>query len=182
MSMIVRATCLTLLFAAAAQSATVGGIALPERRGDLRLHGAGLLRKGLVFKIYVGALYVAETNHVAAILGNVPKRIDIHYFHHTPKKYMVRAANDTLRKNIPAETIDRLTPQIDQLHAAFLDGEKGAVASLVHRPGIGLDYYFNGEPVVTIPGDDFANAYFTVWLGEPPSSRTVKEAMVKGMP
>ncbi len=182
MNTIGHATLLTLLFSAAAQAATVGGIDLPERHGDLRLHGAGLLRKGLVFKIYVGALYVAGTNHVATILGNVPKRIDIHYFHHTPKKYMVRAANATLRKNLPPEKLDRLKPQIDQLHAAFLDGEKGAVASLVHRPGIGLDYHFNGEPVATIPGDDFANAYFTVWLGDPPSSRTVKDAMLKGMP
>ena len=38
-----------LLTAAEAHGVGVGGIDVPARRGDLMLHGAGLLRKGLVF-------------------------------------------------------------------------------------------------------------------------------------
>lgn len=168
----------TALLFSTAEAEEVGGILLPESRGGLSLNGAGLLRKGFVFKIYVGALYIADPDHADRILTDVPKRIDIHYFHHTPKKHMVRAAEKTLRLNLPPETYEALLPRIQQLHEAFLNGKKGAYASILHEPGRGLTYQFNGRTVITISGDDFANAYFAIWLGARPSSRTMKAAML----
>lgn len=162
------------------EAANVAGIDLPEMHGEFRLHGAGLLRKGFLFKIYTGALYVTDTNHVATINGDVPKRIDIHYFHNTPKKYMIRTAQDTLQKNLSPEAYRKLLPEIDQLHTAFRDGQKKSCASIIYRKGEGLTYLFDGVEIITIPNDEFARAYFTIWLGERPSSRSVKEAMLSG--
>lgn len=159
-------------------AATVGGISLPKSHGDLELNGAGLLRKGFFFKIYVGALYVAETECVVTHLDDLSKQIDIHYFHKTHKKHMLRVANKTLKKNLYTDEYETLLPKIQKLHNAFLHGRKGSVASIRHEPGVGLIYGFNNEPVITIPGDDFANAYFSIWLGERPSSQTIKEAML----
>jgi len=167
-----------LLMVASAQAATVGGITLPENIGGLQLQGAGLLRKGFIFKVYVGALYLADPAHAQNVLGPVPKRIDIHYFHHTPKKYMIRVANATLAENLTPQQLSELQPKVERLHAAYRDGRKGSFASIIHRPGEGLVYAFDNEPVLHIPDDDFANAYFTIWLGEQPSSRTVKNAML----
>ena len=45
-------------------------------------------------------------------------------------------------------------------------------------PGDGITYSFDNDDVITIDCDDFANAYFTIWLGEHPSSRTVKMGML----
>ena len=163
-----------------AGATTVAGVDLPETRGELRLNGAGLLRKGIFFKIYVGALYVANTNDVANILSDVPKRIDIHYFHHTPKRFMIKEANKIMEKNLTAERFEALKPMLDQLHEVFMDGEKGGRASILFNPGHGLTYEFNDQMVINIPSDEFANAYFSIWLGEKPSSRTIKEAMLKG--
>ena len=73
-----------------------------------------------------------------------------------------------------------ILPKIGKLHQAYLNGQKGAVASLIHEPGKGLVYSFDNKDVVRIPGDDFANAYFKIWLGEQPSSKTVKKAMLEG--
>ena len=169
----------SLLFSAGVtEAATVGGITLPKKQDNLMLQGAGLLRKGLIFKIYVGALYLEEPAHAHAVLSDVPKRIDIHYFHHTPKKYMLKVAEETLRENLSPEQYKALSPKIEKLHNAFMNGRKGSFASIVHEPGKGLCYAFDNEPVITIPGDDFANAYFSIWLGERPSSRSVKEAML----
>lgn len=168
---------LAALLCSASPAAEKGGIHLPQTRDGLPLHGAGVLRKGYFFRIYVGALY-AEAAHTDRILTEVPKRIDIHFFHHTPKKHMVRTAEKTLRKNLPDTAYETLLPKIKKLHAAFRDGEEGSCASILYEPGEGLTYLFDGEPVVIIAGDDFANAYFSVWLGERPSSRSMKEAML----
>ena len=168
-----------LLITHGAVGASVGGIDLPVRQGDFQLQGAGLLRKGLIFKIYVGALYVTDKDHVGNILDDVPKRLDIHYFHHTPKKHMIRVAEETLRKNLTEEEYQRLFPRIEQLHNAYLNGQKGSFASLIYKPGGGLTYSFDNEPVLTIECDDFANAYFTIWLGEQPSSQTIKQRLLE---
>lgn len=158
----------------------VGGIRLTKQHDEFQLQGAGLLRKGFFFKIYVGALYLQDQDHTEDVLGPVPKRLDIHYFHHTPKKHMIRVAEKTLKKNLTREEYGRLLPKMNELHEAYLNGKKGSVASLIYEPGVGLKYVFNEQLVVTIPGDEFANAYFKIWLGEQPSSRTIKKAMLSG--
>lgn len=159
-------------------STSVAGIELPNHREGLELHGAGLLRKGLVFKIYVGALYLENDADSQRILEPVPKRLDIHYFQNTPKKHMIRVAEKTLQQNLSAEEYDRIKPQVEQLHNAYLDGPKGGYASLIFRPGEGLRYEVNGRPIIKINHDAFANAYFQVWLGEQPSSVTMKEKLL----
>ncbi len=170
---------LLLLAAVQAHAVSVAGVELPARRGELELHGAGLLRKGFFFKVYVGALYVAHEADAARILSDVPKRLDIHYFHRTPRKHMIRVAEQTLRRNLSAEEYATLAPMIAELHAAYRDGTKGGLASLLHRPGQGLTYMVNDEVVTTIESDAFANAYLTVWLGESPSSATMKQALLR---
>ena len=178
MKTLITSLVLTALLCSSTAAATVGGITLPKTRGDLELSGAGLLRKGFIFKIYVGALYVAEPEHTRNILSNVPKRIDIHYFHHTPKKHMLRVADETLQNNLTDEQYEALLPKIGKLHDVFRDGKKGSCASILYEPGKGLTYTFDDQPVITIPGDDFANAYFSIWLGKQPSSQRMKEAML----
>ena len=155
-----------VLLAFPAAGFKVEGISLPMQQGDLKLQGAGLLKKGFVFKIYVGALYIENTNDVSRILDAVPKRIDIHYFHHTPKKHMIRVANKTLKRKLSEQTYTELLPKIEKLHEAYRNGEKGSCASILYKPGQGLTYMFDNEPVITIDCDDFANAYFSIWLGE----------------
>lgn len=157
---------------------TVGGIDIPEQRDGLHLNGAGLLRKGFIFKIYVAALYVEAPNETEKILTNSPKRLDLYYFHHTAKRHMIRTAEDTLKQNLSAEQYDEMRPRMEKLHEAYRDGKPGSYASLTHRPREGLVYAFDGEPIAHIAGDDFANAYFKVWLGDPPSSQTIKDALL----
>ena len=159
----------------------IGGIELPESHGDLKLQGAGLLRKGFIFKVYAGALYLQDTRHAKRILSEIPKRLDIHYFHNTPKKHMIGVANKTLKQNLTDREYEALLPKISLLHDAFLDGKKGSCASIIYRPGEGLTYLFDNRHIITIASDDFANAYFSIWLGENPSSRTMKEALLGEM-
>jgi hypothetical protein len=172
---------LAILFGLMAHAAAmeIGGMQLPGKQGDLLLHGAGILRKGFVFRIYAGALYLRDKSDAGNLLGEVPKRLDIHYFHHTPKKYMIRAAEESLQKNLSEEAYQRLLPEIEQLHQAYLDGKKGSVASISYEPGEGLTYAFDGKTVITIPNSEFASAYFSIWLGEQPSSQAIKKSLLE---
>ena len=171
----------SLILILPAETREVGGIKLPDQQDELQLAGAGLLRKGFFFKVYVGALYVSDTNHLTRILSNVPKRLDIHYFHHTPRKHMINAAEEAMRNNFDEQDMARFRPYLDRLHTAYRDGHAGAVASIVHRPGEGLTYFFNDQKLLTIPSDRFANAYLTIWLGQHPSSQTMKEALLNAV-
>lgn len=157
----------------------VGGVELPEKQDGLSLHGAGLLRKGFVFKIYVGALYLENSADAERVMEPVPKRLDVHYFHRTPKKYMIHAAEDALRRNLSPEAFERVFPNIGKLHDAYVDGQKGSCASLVYTPGQGLQYLVDGQLVASIKDDEFANDYFSVWLGEAPASRTMKKNLLR---
>lgn len=179
MKMLSAALALSLMLGIESDAALViEGIELPDRQGTLKLNGAGLLRKGFFFRIYVGALYTESATGMTDSLAEQSKQIDIHYFHHTPKKHMIRVAEKTLKKNLSPKAFSSLSPKIVQLHDAFLDGEKGSVASITHVHGTGLVYRFDHKTIITIPGDDFANAYFSVWLGEHPSSPSIKKAML----
>jgi len=173
-----HATSLLLLAALCSEAAVISEIEIPDRRGDLELVGAGVLRKGFFFRIYAGALYAAEDGMYSPDLTGKAKRLDIYYFHNTPKKYMIKAAEKALRDNLDAAELEQLQPAINRLHAAFIDGREGAVASIVHRPGMGLTYLFNEQELLAIPDDRFADAYFSIWLGERPSSRTMKKALL----
>ena len=156
--------------------------ALPREKDGLTLNGAGRLRKGFIFNVYGRALYLDQKVAGTKDLSKMRNRIDLHYFHHTPEKNMLRAANKTLKKNLSKRDHEGRTAPIDQLHAVFLNGEKGRMASIIHPPGKGLQYLFNDQAIITIPGDDFANAYSSIWLGEYPNSPSIKNSMLTGMP
>jgi hypothetical protein len=93
---------------------------------------------------------------------------------------MIRVANETLKKNLTEQEYNELQPKIKKLHDAYLNGKKGSFASIIYHPGKGLTYSFDNTSIVTIDCDAFANAYLTIWLGDKPSSRTVKESMLMG--
>ena len=73
---------------AAAQAATVEGVTFSRevRAGDstLMLRGYGLLRYMVFIKAYVAAFYLPERIRSEDALGDVPKHLEIEYFHDIP--------------------------------------------------------------------------------------------------
>jgi hypothetical protein len=153
----------------AASAATVGGVEVSDQFGELQLRGAGLLKKGLFFKVYIGAFYTHS---------NGTRRLDIHYLRSTPKKRMIQIAEETLQKNLTGEEYERHLPNLEKLHRALLAGKKGSVASITIVPGRGLTYSFDDQPVIMLPDSEFAEDYLKIWLGKNPSSRSMKNALL----
>jgi hypothetical protein len=162
--------------------ARLGDIPLPPRvradGTDFVLHGAGFLRVGIVFKAYGAALYVQRHADAARILDDVPKRLEIHYLHNTPRARMIDTANKTLARNLDPAALAAVRDDVDRLHAAYTDRRPGDVAALTYVPGRGTALAINGEERMRIMGPAFAAAYFGVWLGAHPSSRSVKDQLL----
>jgi hypothetical protein len=144
------------------------------------LHGAGVLRAGLVLKVYAAALYLPEGVDPGKVLdGDVPRRLEIYYLHKTPKERMIETADKTLAQNLTTNELAAVRERVDALHEAYLNGRKGGCASLTYVPGMGTEYAYDGKRIVVLEGADFAAAYFGVWLGEKPSSQGMKRALLK---
>ena len=161
-----------------AESVVFEDVVLPQERDGLTLYRAGLLRKGVVFRIYTAALYLEKADDAARVLEDVPKRLDIHFYHNTPKARMIAVAEQTLQNNLSSAAYAALHARLEALHQAYRDGYKGACASLVYRPGEGTTYLFNEEPLITLEGVDFAAEYFSIWLGTDPASKSVKSQLL----
>jgi hypothetical protein len=172
--------------AAGSEPYRLGNVLLPREKTvggtAFALHGAGFLRAGLLFRVYGAALYLERPEDAGRVLDDVPKRLEIFYLHNTPGKAMIDAAEKALARNVEPDRLAELRPMVDRLHAVYEDRAKGDVAALTYIPGTGTEFVVNGTSRVLIEGADFAAAYFTVWLGERPSSRTVKKKLLEKLP
>jgi hypothetical protein len=174
-----------LLLAAAAQAAEIEGVrfapSLRMRETTLALHGVGLMRFRWIIKAYVAALYLEPGVTADAMLDDVPRRLEIHYFHSIDGEDFGPAADTTLRGSLDAATLERLAPRIAAMNALYEDVVPGDRYALTYLPGIGTELSKNGVPRGTIPGADFAAAYFSIWLGEKPIDRDLRDQLVEGL-
>src|SRR5436309_2416077 len=55
---------------------------------------------------------------------------------------------------------------------------KGESMSVTYRPGTGVQIEIRGEAKGTVPGADFAQALFRIWLGPSPPNAGLKEGLL----
>jgi hypothetical protein len=150
-----------------------GAITLP-------LKGVGLARFLFSVKVYVAALYLSKEVPPEKILSDVPKRLELQYFQPISGPDFGRAAEDVMAENVPASTIASLRPRIARLHSLYENVKPGDRYALTYVPGVGTELALNGIPKGTIEGEDFAAAYFAIWLGPKPISTGLKSQMLAG--
>lgn len=160
----------------------VGGVTFSERVADrntpLVLYGQGLYRWKGFLKGYAIALYLGERVSPAAVLSDVPKRLELEYFWSIRGKDFASAGEKILGENVSKETLIQLRARLDLLKALYKDVKPGDRYSLTYIPGSGTQLALNGTPLGTIEGADFASAYFSIWLGKSPMSRPLKTQLL----
>jgi len=150
-----------------------------ERRGmELPVRGLGLLRYRILFRGYVGALYLPEDTSAERIFDDVPKRLELSYFWSIDKDLFAEAGNEVLRRNVEADAYAGLEDRLEQLNAAYRDVEPGDRYALTYQPGVGTELALNGEPLTLVRGADFAAAYFKIWLGDAPVDEGFRDALL----
>lgn len=185
-----RMLTLALLIVGLIQSAgavEVAGISIDETAKvggkELKLNGAGV-RTLLLFKVYVGALYLPEKKSSSAdvMASSGPRRMKMVFLREVDSDTLGQAFMDGLNantdKNEKTKFINQTT-QVGNIFATYGKLNKGDVVSVDWIPGSGLQFLINekkaGEPT---PDQAFANALFRNWLGEKPVDASLKQKLL----
>jgi len=174
--------CTQLAFAA-----EVAGIKVDERvklgSFELQLNGAGV-RTRLIFKVYVGALYLPERKsgaaEVLALRG--AKRVSMTLLRDLDAKQLTDALEEGVRANHSEAEIAPLKERLGALVAVMNEigsAKEKMVITLDFLPEAGTGVTIDGAPRgKPIPGEDFFIALLKIWLGEKPVDAGLKKAML----
>lgn len=179
---------LLLLFAGYSQAADIEGVKLADRvrmsetGPELVLNGAGV-RTRVVFKVYVGALFLTQKRNTSAgVLSDTgAKRVALHLLRDVSAGQFFAALGDGLKNNHTPDQLARLEPQVKQLEAIFAQvkaAKNGDVIVLDFNPGAGTRITVNGDAKGVIAGDEFYGALLRIWLGDRPAEESLKKAML----
>lgn len=163
-------------------------VRITDGGAELLLNGTGL-RSRLMFRVYVGALYLEKSlakksAAASAIINDAgAKRIALHMLRELPADQFVEALEDGLKNNNAAEELPKLEARVKQLRAVF-DAVKiakvGDVIVIDFVPGAGARVSINGEVKTTIAGEDFSRALLRIWLGDKPADGNLKKGLLGG--
>lgn len=145
----------------------------------LHLHGAGLLRYMVFIKAYVGALYLPEAVPSEHVLKPVAKQLELAYFHPIKGEDFAKATRLKIADNVTAAQVKVLQSRIDDLAALYRDVKPGDRYALTYVPDQGTTLALNGESLGSIPGDDFAQALFSIWLGANPIDQKFRDLLLR---
>lgn len=174
---------LMILLAGPSGAARIEGVDFEERVrvGDreLALRSLGLLRYRIFFKAYVAALYLQPEATPESALRAVPKRLEIEYFWPISGEDFGPVAEKVLARNLERDQLERLQPKIRALHDRYEDVRPGDRYALTYIPGEGTELAKNGVRLAVVPGEEFAEAYFQIWLGEASIDRNLRDQLLQ---
>jgi hypothetical protein len=171
---------------AAVQAKECKGIAFPEHLqvsgNDLALNGLGM-RKATFLKVnvYVGALYVARPSHdpLPLIDPGSPAELILHFVRNVGVGDLRDAWKEGFEK-VAKDQLPALGARIATLNSWMSSMETGQRLTFTRLPGAGIQVDVNGVVKGTIPGDDFARALMTIWLGPNPPNPELKSGLLGG--
>jgi hypothetical protein len=170
-----------------AQAKECKGITFPEHLqvggSDLTLNGLGM-RKATFLKVnvYVGALYVAHParDPQALIDPGSPAQLILHFVRNVGVGDLRDAWKEGFEKVAAKDQMPALQARIATLNSWMSSMETGQRLTFTRLPGTGVQVDVNGAVKGTIPGDDFARALMSIWLGPNPPNSELKSGLLGG--
>jgi hypothetical protein len=169
-----------------AQATEVHGVKLDDSvklgNSTLVLNGAGIRTK-LMFKVYVGALYLSAkmTDAKSIIMDTGAKRVTLHMLRNLSAEKLVHALDEGLEANNSANDLATIETQLKSFRQQMTNGgavKEGDVLELDYIPSKGTQASLNGKILGTTEGENFNQALLKVWLGEHPVDDDLKKAML----
>jgi hypothetical protein len=170
--------------AAIALAGEVAGVRMPDtvtvEGKTLKLNGMGL-RKKVVFKVYVAALYLETPSKDAAaiISADQIKRMQLSVLRSLKASQVTEAISEGFEKNSKAQ-MGALKDRLSKFNAMFADVVEGDQILMTYVPGKGTLVSVKGAEKGAVEGKDFADALFSVWLGPNPVQEDLKKALLHG--
>jgi long-chain acyl-CoA synthetase len=171
-----------------ALAAEVSGVTLADEVSvggqALVLNGAGI-RTMLLFKIYVGSLYLPQkAGDLAGVLARSPRRIQMNALRDLTADQLVGALVGGLAANNSPDEMAAVktgTDQLVRILTAFRDVNVKATDVLTMDFVDGATKVaLNGDVRGVIPGAEFNRALTRIWLGDRPAGESLKKAMLGG--
>ena len=155
---------------------------MPLDGETLDLSGTGVAKYRIVITVYAAGLYLpAGTETDQVLSGDTPRILAIEYFHDISADDIIKAARTKLEEQLSSSELDRLEPKIKQFHSMYQAVSDGDRYRMEYVPGTGTQLLFNGKPVGTVKGADFAAAYFGIWLdADDPLSKNLRRDLLAG--
>jgi hypothetical protein len=150
--------------------------------GDgLPLLGIGTMNF-LIFEVYSAALYGPPGACTSErILDRVPKVLEIHYLRSVAAEDMRRYTEETIRGH-PGLNWLSLAPTMDRVNSSYVAVRRGDRYRLEYVPSGPLRLLLNGRLVWEVVDDDFARAYFGIWLSRHSISEDLTEELLQSDP
>ena len=146
----------------------------------LRLNGVGV-RQATIFHIdvYVAALYVERPSRNARELLKVDQleQLALTLVRDISAEQMNEAIRSGFGKNVGGDYAD-LRARVDELQRSIPALKAGHVFTITFMPGQGVSVFVNGGLLKAIPGDDFARALLSIWLGASPPNEGLKSGLL----
>jgi len=143
---------------------------------SMNLQGTGL--KTMVFFKAFAAGYYRNAEDNQNVLGEFSKRIEVEYFVKIPGKKLNNFTIDTMKDNVTKEEFNAISNEINLMGQYFVDLKPGDRFSLTYIPGIGTKFAHNNQVTGVIKGNKFAKALFSVWIGEKPFDKDLKNRIL----
>lgn len=131
------------------------------------------------FRLYDVALYApSEAKTTDLLEAKTDLRIQFRYLREIEKSIILKSADRILEKNLSDAERRQIAERVDTINEAYKTVREGDRSSLTYLRGEGTTLKINGDPAVTIEGEDFARLYFRIWLGDKPLSTSLRDALL----
>ncbi len=173
---------LWLLTAASLLGGEVAGVKMSDSATvegrTLRLNGMGL-RKKVIFKVYVAGLYLESPSKDAStvISSDQVKSIHLHILRNLSGTELSDAIAEAFWKNAK-QSRSVLEARLEKLRGMFPSVVSGDLIVLTYLPGKGTIVTAKGQQKGVVEGKDFADALFSVWLGQDPVQTDLKKLLL----
>jgi hypothetical protein len=145
---------------------------------ELRLTGTALMTWAVIFEVYMGAFYLPEEQPASRWAEDVPKLLELSYLRKFKAEDLTSSSDKLLRKTLSPEQYQAIAERLKVFYPLFRDIRPGDRYSLVYHPEVGTELRLNGEQLGTIPGKDFAEAYFGLWFGPQPINESFRDQLL----
>lgn len=140
-----------------------------------RLAGEGVFT-WFALRIYDAQLWVGEQGYRAD--GAAPFVLDLRYARKLDGEKIAEASFEQMEK-VKAGTPAQREAWLARMKTIFPDVKEGTRISGVYLPAGGARFYLDGKPLATVPDQDFARAFFAIWLSPRTTARALREALLK---
>jgi hypothetical protein len=151
---------------------------LSEDGARFVLVGATTFRWMSVIKVYDARLHLGAGEPSSKVFADIPVRLQLTYHRGFTAAEIIKGGDTLLARNVKAETLVSLRERLELINRAYRDVREGDSYTLTYVPGKGTTLRLNGSPLVTVPGHDFAAAYFRIWLGDDPISKSMRDTLL----